>query len=75
MKKANITIQFEKEKLDALTFYSQKKHINIVTELEEMLQKIYEKRVPLPTREYLDAKLEGENKKQIIEEVNKYGTN
>ncbi|MFI3228382.1 MAG: DUF6103 family protein [Clostridia bacterium] len=66
MKKTNITISFESEKLDALNFYIGKKDVNLQEELADTLQKLYEKHVPQPTREYLEDKLERENKNKRV---------
>ena len=56
MKKVNITISFEDEKLDALQFFMEKENNSPQKELEEALTKIYEKYVPEPMREYLDSR-------------------
>ena len=55
MKKTNITISFEQEKLKALQFYAAKKDANLQTELDDTLQKLYEKYVPVQTREYIES--------------------
>ena len=60
MKKANMTISFGSEKLDALTYHMGKKDTNLQTELEDTIQKLYEKHVPQATREYIDDKLSRE---------------
>ena len=60
MKKANITISFEHEKLKALKFYAGKKDADLRTELEETAQKLYEKYVPAQTREYIESMSEPE---------------
>lgn len=61
MKKATLTITFEKEKLDALTYYMEKKDVKLQAELSDSIQKLYEKYVPQPTREYIEDKLQCEN--------------
>jgi len=61
MKKTNLTISFDSEKLDALIFYTEKKDIDLQTELSETIQKLYEKHVALSTREYIESRLEREN--------------
>lgn len=61
MKKATLTITFEKEKLDALTYYMEKKNVKLQAELSDTIQKLYEKYVPQPTREYIEDKLQCEN--------------
>jgi len=57
MKKATLTISFDSEKLDALTYHMGKKDTDLQTELEDTVQKLYEKHVPQATREYIDDKL------------------
>ena len=51
MKKATLTVNFDSEKLDALTYHMGKKDANLQTELEDTVQKLYEKHVPQTTRE------------------------
>lgn len=60
MKKANITVSFEQEKLKALQFYAGKKDISLTAELDDSLQKLYEKYVPAQTREYIESTAEDE---------------
>ena len=60
MKKANITVSFEQEKLKALQFYAGKKDASLEAELDEYLQKLYEKYVPAQTREYIESMAEQE---------------
>ncbi len=56
MKSAKIIVNFDEEKLDALTFYIAKKDVNLQSELAETVEKLYEKHVPQSTREYLEDK-------------------
>ena len=63
MKKTNITISFEQEKLKALQFYAAKKDADLQTELDDTLQKLYEKYVPVQTREYIESMTEDEKPK------------
>ena len=60
MKKATLTVSFDSEKLDALTYHMSKKDTDLQTELEDTVQKLYEKHVPQATREYIDDKLKRE---------------
>lgn len=55
MKNAAITIQVEQEKLNAIRFYAGKKDSRIEAELEEFIDKLYEKYVPAQTREYIES--------------------
>lgn len=57
MKKENITISIEQEKLRAIKRYTEKKDINMEKELQAALQKLYEKYVPSPVQEYIDANI------------------
>ena len=54
MKKATLTISFDSEKLDALTYHMSKKDADLQTELEDTVQKLYEKHVPATVRDYID---------------------
>ena len=56
MKKANITLTFDDDKLDALEFSLRKEHSSVQEHLEDALNALYEKTVPEPLREYLDSK-------------------
>ncbi len=54
MKKENITISMEQEKLRATKRYMAKKEVDIERELSDALEKLYEKYVPAQVREYID---------------------
>ena len=56
MKKANITIVFDEEKLDALEFSLKKEGSTVQATLEQTLAQLYEQTVPQPLREYLDSR-------------------
>lgn len=56
MKKVNITIAFDDEKLDALEFSLRKENTTVQSRMDEALKQLYEKTVPEPVREYLDSK-------------------
>lgn len=56
MKKANITVAFDEEKLNALEFSLKKERSTVQKRLEEMLSQLYEQTVPAPVREYLDSR-------------------
>lgn len=57
MKNTTLTLSFNTEKLDALTFHMGKKDADLQVELNETIQKLYEKYVPQATREYIDDKV------------------
>ena len=57
MKNTTLTLTFNTERLDALTYHMGKKEADLREELSDYLQKMYEKYVPQTTREYLDDKI------------------
>jgi hypothetical protein len=48
MKKATVQITYDAEKLGAIRQYMGKKDAELQTEMEDFLQKLYEKHVPAP---------------------------
>lgn len=56
MKKANITLAFDADKLDALEFSLKKENASVQDRMDDALKQLYEKTVPEPVREYLDSK-------------------
>ena len=58
MKKINITLVFDDEKLDALEFSLKKENATVQERMDDALKKLYEKTVPEPVREYLDSKVQ-----------------
>ena len=56
MKKANITVTFDEEKLGALEFSLKKEGSSVQARLEQTLGQLYERTVPAPVREYLAAR-------------------
>lgn len=57
MRNTTVTLTFNTERLDALTYHMDKKDADLNEELSDYLQKMYEKYVPQATREYLDDKI------------------
>ena len=62
MKNTTLTMSFNTERLDALTYHMGKKEADLQEELKDYLQKLYEKYVPQATREYLDDRIGREEK-------------
>lgn len=60
MKNATITINFDSEKLDALSYHMNKRETDLQSELIDTTQKLYEKHVPQATREYIEDKIKRE---------------
>lgn len=56
MKKTNITLTFDDDKLDALEFSLRKEHSSVQSRMDDALKQLYEQAVPEPLREYLDSK-------------------
>ena len=57
MKNTTLTITFSTEKLDALLFHMGKREVSLQTELNDTVQRLYEKYVPQATREYIDDRV------------------
>ena len=55
MRKVTVSVQVEAEKLRAIQFYVGRKNSTIEAELEDCVNKIYEKYVPAQTREYIES--------------------
>lgn len=56
MKQAVVTIKYEEEKLNAVRQYMGKKEADFEGELNEVMNKLYEKYVPQAVREYIDSR-------------------
>lgn len=61
MKNTTVIITFNAEKMDALNFHMGKRDANLQVELNDTVQKLYEKYVPQATREYIDDKVSRES--------------
>lgn len=61
MKKSTVTVTFDDEQLQALKMYLSEKNLTVETELEEMLQALYLKSVPLTVRDFITKKAKNEN--------------
>ena len=55
MRKVTVSVQVDAEKLRAIQFYAGRKDSSIEAELEDCVNKIYEKYVPAQTREYIES--------------------
>ncbi len=56
MKKVNVTVSFDDEKLDALVYFMKKDSTDPQKALQNELEKLYEKYIPAEMREYLESK-------------------
>lgn len=63
MKKIDITLSFEDEKLEAMEIFLRKDGSSVQKKMEETLKKLYEEVVPEPVREFVDAKAGGKSKR------------
>lgn len=66
MKKTDLNVSFDADKLNALRFYTTKKELNVEDELQAHLDRLYEKTVPVQVREYVESQSESEAPKQEI---------
>ena len=55
MRKMTVSVQVDAEKLRAIQFYAGRKESTVEAELEGCIEKLYEKYVPGPTREYIES--------------------
>ena len=56
MKKVNIALSFDEDKLSALEFSLKKEGTSTQVRLEETLAQLYEQTVPVTVREFLDSR-------------------
>ncbi|ACL77053.1 DUF6103 family protein [Ruminiclostridium cellulolyticum] len=66
MKKSIISISFDAEKLGAIKQYMGRKEAELEKEMEDAVQKLYEKFVPVAVREYIEGREASEQKKPKI---------
>jgi hypothetical protein len=57
MKKINLSISIEDEKLDALVFFMGKEDTTPQKELADALEKLYTEYVPADTRDYIESRM------------------
>ena len=55
MRRITVSVQVDAEKLRAIQFYVGRKNSTVEAELEDCVNKIYEKYVPAQTREYIEC--------------------
>ncbi len=55
MRKVTVSVQVDAEKLKAIQFYAGRKDSTVEDELKGYIEKLYEKYVPGPTREYIES--------------------
>ena len=58
MNKTTIQLMFDAEKLGAIKQYMGKKEADLNAELDDFMQKLYEKYVPVAVREYIEMRPE-----------------
>jgi len=56
MKQVVVTIKYEEEKLNAIRQYMEKKDVKLESELDDVMDKLYEKYVPQAVREYIESR-------------------
>lgn len=65
MKQSVIQVKFEMNKYNALKRYALKKEVHLEQELEETLNRLYKKLVPVDVREYIEEN-EGQAKENKV---------
>lgn len=79
MKPATVQVSFDEERLRAIKQYMGKKDVDLQTELGEVMQRLYEKHVPAPVREYIESRDSDETEKlkkpvrAVVSPANKAG--
>ena len=74
MKKINVSVAYDEERLSALKLYLEQKGQKVETEIEKSLDALYNKTVPTGVREYLSlrsgekAPAKGKGKTQKVDE-------
>ncbi len=56
MKKINITVSFDSEKIEVLNFHLDKKKLKLQEEIEKYIAVLYSKNVPKNIQEYIESK-------------------
>ena len=56
MKKTNINIMYDEEKLSAIKLYMSQREMDLKSELEKSVDALYSKYVPANVREFIDMK-------------------
>lgn len=64
MEKSTVTVQFDREKVDALKIYLGHKNTTIDIELQKTMDSLYGKYVPNLVREFIKEKAEMNNKRK-----------
>lgn len=62
MKKVNVTVPYDEEKLAALRIYMQRKSTDLDTELLAQLDRLYIRFVPAGVQEFLTERYRGDEK-------------
>jgi uncharacterized membrane protein len=60
MTKKNITIEFPEDKLNVLLFFLNREQQSLETLMEEQLERLYNRMVPKPTRDFIQFQMTGE---------------
>jgi len=63
MSKATVQMMFDAEKLGAIKQYMIKKNADLNAELDDFMQKLYEKYVPATVREYIESRVAADESK------------
>lgn len=76
MKKTNVSIMYDDEKLNAIRLYMSQRDLDFKEELEKSVDSLYAKYVPANVREFIDMKsaMSKPTKKKIIDDLVKQGS-
>ncbi len=63
MKKENVTVAYNAERLSAIKLFLAQKNLDFNSEMESFLDSLFKKVVPIDVRRFLDMKQDGAPKK------------
>ncbi len=75
MKKSNISIMYDDEKLSAIKLYMSQRDLDFKSELEKSVDSLYAKYVPANVREFIDMRIKQKDKPKIKEYPSKSSNN
>lgn len=65
MKRTNITIGYDEEKLTAIRLFLSEKNLDLEKEVNGILDSLFKKYVPAPVRNFIEQKATGISEKSI----------
>lgn len=73
MRKVNVSVLYDEEKLSAIKLYMKQKDMDIKTELEKAVNVLYQKYVPNNVREFIDMRSSLAKSNKTIKSIDNQG--